>query len=96
MVTSKHPETAREEIEELRSAVTSMRAELRRMGSCIEDFRKTYEPLLNAMAASNTYWGALRRELLLHALKGSVWAMLAAVVVIVALGAKNWLKDFLA
>jgi len=47
------------------------------------------------MAVSSTYWGSLRRELLLHALKGSVWAMIGAIMVIVGLGAQRWLKGWL-
>lgn len=84
------------DIEELRSVLLSVRAEVRRMETCIEAFRTKYEPLLKAMEVSSTYWGNLRRELLLHALKGSVWAMLGAVLVIVALGLQKWLRGFLA
>lgn len=66
------------------------------METCIESFRTRYEPLLEAMAVSSSYWGSLRRELLLHALKGSVWAMIGAAVVIVGIGMQRWMKDWLA
>ena len=94
MAQLKTVEELKVEVEDLRSSMTSTRAELRKMEACIEEFRQKYEPLLEAMAVSSTYWGSLRRELLLHALKGSVWAMIAAIAVIVALGAQKWLKDF--
>jgi len=74
----------------------STRAELRKMEACIEEFRQKYEPLLAAMAVSSTYWGSLRRELLLHALKGSVWAMIGAFAVVVAIGLQKWLKGWVA
>ncbi len=96
MAQPKTVEELKAEVEELRSFMTSTRAELRKMETCIEEFRQKYEPLLAAMAVSSTYWGSLRRELLLHALKGSVWAMLAAIGVIVVLGARSWFKGWLA
>jgi len=90
------PEDLRSEVEELKASVMSTRAELRKMEACIEEFRQKYEPLLAAMAVSSTYWGSLRRELLLHALKGSVWAMIGAFAVVVAIGLQKWLKGWVA
>jgi len=90
------PEDLRSEVEELKASVMATRAELRKMEACIEEFRQKYEPLLAAMAVSSTYWGSLRRELLLHALKGSVWAMIGAFAVVVAIGLQKWLKGWVA
>ena len=95
MAQLKSVEELKDEVEDLRSAMTSTRAELRKMEACIEGFREAYEPLLKAMSVSSTYWGSLRRELLIHALKGSVWAMIGAIMVIVGLGAQRWLKGWL-
>lgn len=93
---SQSTSNVREELEELRSSVMSIRAEVRRMEACIENFRTKYEPLLQAMAVSSSYWGTVRRELLLHALKGSLWAMIGATVVIVGVGLQRWAKEWLA
>lgn len=85
----------REEIEELRSSVTTLRAEVRRMETCIESFRTQYEPLLKGMAASSTYWSSMRREVITHVIKGSAWAMIVTAVVIFAGSVRNWLKGLL-
>lgn len=78
----------REEIEELRGTLTETRAELRKIQACLE----AYRPFLDELRANDTYWSQIRREVLLHTLKGSAWALVGAVVLIVAIGAKDWLR----
>lgn len=88
---TQQPQDIGEQLAELRSLVTETRAQVRAIEACVEKYR----PFMDELIESARFWTGIRKEILLNAMKGSVWAILVAVFVVLALGAQKWLKGWL-